>query len=120
ALPLVETITLGALAASPGRYGPVRLWGSVGFIAVVLAGGAWLDIAGANLVPQAMAAFAVAALLIAVFLPAGTPHAAPPPLAIAVSPAARALLAGGFCMALAHGALYAFFTLHLQRAGYSG
>ena len=28
--------------------------------------------------------------------------------------------AAGFCMALAHGALYAFFTLHLQREGYSG
>jgi PPP family 3-phenylpropionic acid transporter len=30
------------------------------------------------------------------------------------------LLGAGFCMAVAHGALYAFFTLHLQRQGYSG
>ena len=37
ALPLVEAITLGALAGQPGRYGPIRLWGSVGFIAAVLA-----------------------------------------------------------------------------------
>jgi MFS transporter, PPP family, 3-phenylpropionic acid transporter len=28
------------------------------------------------------------------------------------------LLACGFCMAAAHGTLYAFFTLHLERAGY--
>src|SRR5512145_2613230 len=51
ALPIVEAITLGSLAGQPGaqpgarlgRYGPIRLWGSVGFVAAVLAGGAWLD-----------------------------------------------------------------------------
>src|ERR671935_17256 len=31
---------------------------------------------------------------------------------------AGALLASGFCMAAAHGTLYAFLTLHLQRLGY--
>jgi PPP family 3-phenylpropionic acid transporter len=30
-----------------------------------------------------------------------------------------ALLCAGFCMAAAHGTLYAFLTLHLQREGYS-
>ena len=35
-------------------------------------------------------------------------------------PAASALLAAGFFMAVAHGVLYAFLTLHLQREGYSG
>src|SRR3989442_12407909 len=34
--------------------------------------------------------------------------------------AATLLLASGFCMAISHGTLYAFFTLHLQREGYSG
>src|SRR5207253_994754 len=48
ALPLVESITLASLAGTPGRYGPIRLWGSIGFIAVVLAGGAWLDFAPAS------------------------------------------------------------------------
>ena len=43
ALPLVDAITLGALAAQPGRYGVIRLWGSVGFIVAVLGGGAWLE-----------------------------------------------------------------------------
>ena len=32
-------ITLGSLAGQSGRYGPIRLWGSVAFLAVVLAGG---------------------------------------------------------------------------------
>src|SRR6266568_4514284 len=43
AIPLVEAITLGSLAGQAGRYGPIRLWGSLGFIAAVLGGGAWLD-----------------------------------------------------------------------------
>src|SRR5256885_12514901 len=40
ALPLVEAITLHALAGQSGRYGPIRLWGSIGFMAAVMAGGA--------------------------------------------------------------------------------
>jgi PPP family 3-phenylpropionic acid transporter len=119
ALPLVEAITLNSLGG-PAKYGPVRLWGSVGFIAVVLAGGAWLDLGSADIVPQAIAALALAALAMALGLPTGAPHATPLPLRVAIPPAARAILGAGFCMALAHGALYAFLTLHLQRLGYSG
>ena len=36
------------------------------------------------------------------------------------TPAMVALLGAGFCNAVAHGALYAFLSLHLERAGYSG
>jgi MFS transporter, PPP family, 3-phenylpropionic acid transporter len=43
ALPLVEATTLAALGAESGRYGPIRLWGSVGFIGAVLAGEALLE-----------------------------------------------------------------------------
>ena len=39
ALPLVEAITLRQLGSQPGKYGPIRLWGSIGFIAVVMGGG---------------------------------------------------------------------------------
>jgi PPP family 3-phenylpropionic acid transporter len=118
ALPLVETITLGALAGQPGRYGPIRLWGSVGFIAAVLAGGAWLDVAPVAALPWAMLGFALAALAVALSLPGGgaRAHAEPVPWRLD-GPVAR-LLACGFCMAAAHGTLYAFFTLHLERSGY--
>jgi PPP family 3-phenylpropionic acid transporter len=43
ALPLVEALTLRHLEGHAEHYGRVRLWGSVGFIAAVLATGAWLD-----------------------------------------------------------------------------
>ncbi len=42
-LPLVEALTLGHLAANPERYGRIRLWGSIGFIATVMGVGLLLD-----------------------------------------------------------------------------
>ena len=118
ALPLVEAITLGALAGQQGRYGPIRLWGSFGFIATVLAGGFWLDLHGAQVLPGAMAAFSLVSLTVALGLPRGTAHAPDAARSSVIGPPAVALLAAGFGMAAAHGALYAFFTLHLQREGY--
>jgi PPP family 3-phenylpropionic acid transporter len=118
ALPLVEAITLGALAGQPGRYGPIRLWGSVGFIAAVLAGGASLDVLPVRALPWGLLAFALVALAVALSLPSGggCPHAEPAPWRL--SGPISALLACGFCMAAAHGTLYVFFTLHLERLGY--
>src|SRR5262245_22066158 len=120
ALPLVEVIALAALADRPGRYGPVRLWGSIGFIVAVLGGGAWIDLGSVESLPGAMAVCALACLAVALCLPAGTTHAAHRPAPPALGRPAAALLGAGFCMTAAHGALYAFFTLHLQRLGYSG
>jgi len=120
ALPLVEVITLAALADRPGRYGPVRLWGSIGFIAAVLGGGAWIDLRSVESLPAVLAAGALACLAAALSLPGGAKHAAAKPAPLVVSRVAQALLASAFCMSAAHGALYAFFTLHLQREGYGG
>jgi len=119
-VPLVEAVTLGALAGQAGRYGPIRLWGSVGFIAMLLAGGAWLELHSVDLLPLAMTLCALAALAAALGLPSRSAQAAPPATRLRFSPAAKALLAAGFCMAAAHGALYTFLTLHLERAGYGG
>jgi PPP family 3-phenylpropionic acid transporter len=119
-LPLVEAITLGALADRPGRYGPIRVWGSIGFIAAVLGGGAWLDLRSVESLPTAMMLGALACLAAALALPSGGKHAAQKAAPLVIGRSAQALLAAGFCMSAAHGALYAFFTLHLQREGYSG
>ena len=119
ALPLVEAITLGVLAGRPGRYGPIRVWGSIGFIVAVLAGGEWLDRHAAATLPPALVLLGLASLVAALALPGRRVSVATPSLAFALPREARWLLACGFCMALAHGTLYAFLTLHLQRAGYS-
>ena len=120
ALPLVEAITLGSLAGQSGRYGPIRVWGSVGFIAVVLGGGAWLDRQPISTLPWALVVFMLATLLAALALPPGRTHATGQAKPLRLTPEIVALLATGFCNAVAHGALYAFLSLHLEREGYSG
>jgi PPP family 3-phenylpropionic acid transporter len=119
ALPLVEAITLKTLAGQAGRYGPIRLWGSIGFMGAVLAGGAWLDAHDVRFVPYALLVFALATLGASFALPTGSAHAAPPAARGPLTRSGAALLASALCMAVAHGTLYAFFTLHLQRLGYS-
>src|SRR5258706_5388952 len=120
ALPLVEAMTLGSLPDGPARYGPIRLWGSVGFIVVLLAGGWWLDLGVIGGLPLALAFLALRALGVAISLPRGAAHAAAHLARLSMPAGAIAVLGAGFCMAIAHGALYAFLTLHLQRQGYSG
>ncbi len=120
ALPIVEAVALASLAGRPGAYGPIRLWGSLGFIAVVLAGGAWLDAYPVRTLPWWVAAFGLASLAACAGLPERQVHAKFPETAVLrFSARIVHLLAAGFCMAAAHGVLYAFLTLHLQRLGYS-
>ena len=120
ALPLVEAITMRTLAGHSGRYGPIRLWGSIGFIIVVLAGGAWLDIGLAGVLPGAVVVCALACAAIGWTLPDARAHepldAAPAP----IGKGAVALLLSAFFVAVSHGTLYTFLTLHLQSLGYSG
>jgi PPP family 3-phenylpropionic acid transporter len=117
-MPLVEAATLAATEGRAGSYGPIRLWGSVGFIAAVLAGGAWLDAAPVALLPWALLAFALIALAVAFSLPSCGARAHEGSAAWRLNASMLRLLACGFCMAAAHGTLYVFFTLHLERSGY--
>jgi PPP family 3-phenylpropionic acid transporter len=118
ALPLVEAITLASLSQL-GRYGPIRLWGSVSFMAVVLAGGAWLDRQPVSTLPAVIVIFMAAALAIALLLPSVRRPAHSPAAPLRWTREVQMLLAGGFCMAASHGALYAFLSLHLEALGYS-
>lgn len=120
AMPLVESITLSSLAGQAGRYGPIRLWGSVGFILATLGGGAWLDYGTTSAVPPILMALSLASLAIALALPPGARRSRVVADAPLLAAPALALLAAGFCMAAAHGTLYTFLTVYLQRAGLSG
>jgi PPP family 3-phenylpropionic acid transporter len=87
---------------------------------VVLAGGLWLDYRPVSALPAAITLFMLAALAVALALPRTARHAAPQAGRLRFPPGAWPLLGAGFCMAVAHGAVYAFLTLHLEREGYSG
>jgi PPP family 3-phenylpropionic acid transporter len=120
ALPLVEAITLGALAGQSGRYGPIRLWGSIGFIAMVLAGGAWLDAGLTRVLPAAVVACALGAAVVGATLPSPNVHLPAERIGAPLSGSAFTLLASAFCVAASHGTLYTFLTLHLHSLGYGG
>ena len=76
-LPLADAYALRGLGERRRAYGPVRLWGSVSFIAANLAGGVLLELAGAgNLIWVLVAAQALTALT-ALFLVPQTPRVGP-------------------------------------------
>jgi len=124
AMPIVESLALSALGAQSGRYGPVRLWGSVSFILGVLLTGLWLDRAAPESLLVIIWVLALGALGAACILPARPLRAeatvdAPRFWTVLRRPAVVTLLAACFCMVVAHGALYAFYSIHLSHAGYS-
>lgn len=120
--PLLEATTFGHLRGRLERYGTIRLWGSVGFIAAVLAVGAALDRLGiAHLLWMLLAILAAAAAL-AWLLPAVGGER--PAGRVALWPVVRrpevaALLAACFLMSVAHGPLYVFFSIYLSELGFS-
>jgi PPP family 3-phenylpropionic acid transporter len=120
--PLTEALMLAEMRGDTSRYGRVRLWGSLGFIAAVMAAGVALDRLGVAALPWL--AGAVLALVLAQSLRireaprAGGPHTAPPLLAVLRKPAVIAFFAQAALMVGAHTSLYAFYSLYLERAGY--
>ena len=119
ALPLVEAITFARLGAQQGKYGPIRLWGSFGFIAMVLGAGAWLEVRPVATLSGVLLACALATLAVALLLPAASTPQVARRVPLQMPAGAVPLLGSGFLMSFAHGALYVFLTLHLQRLGYS-
>lgn len=121
-LPQFEATTLSHLGAHPQRYGLVRLWGSVGFILAVVAGG--LLFAGDRVaaVPLVLLAL-VGATAIAVWRvpspPAVPGRQEPQELGAALRrPWVLALLVVCVLQQAAFGPYYVFFTIYLDRLGY--
>jgi PPP family 3-phenylpropionic acid transporter len=122
-LPLVEATTLGALGGRIERYGPVRVWGSVGFIVSVMAVGSLLDRQPVAVLVPIVAGWMLLAALGALALPQVRPApaeaGAPGLQRVLREPRVAALFAACLCMSVAHGALYVFYSIYLVEAGYS-
>src|SRR5262245_40470262 len=123
ALPLVEATTLSHLGEETARYGRVRVWGSLGFIAAVVGVGHALDF----LRPDALLWIVLALMGCMLGFSWAVPDARTAPHAsddlafghILRRPAVIALIAASALMAAAHGPYYNFFTLYLVDHGYS-
>jgi len=121
-MPLVESITLASLKDRIERYGGIRLWGSVGFIASVLGVGWLLDrVAIGNLLWMLVVPLAATLFLACSLRDASDRGPAPhePIWAHAVRPEVLIVLAANVLMNIAHGPLYAFYSIYLAEVGYS-
>ena len=111
-------------ALNAGRYGRVRVWGSIGFILAVVGSGVALQGLGVQTFPWLVVALLALLLVAALRLPVVTEaahgsEAAPGALAVLRQPAVAWFFAGVFFTVLAHTSLYAFLSLYLVSLGYS-
>ena len=122
ALPLLEATTLTHLGDDTGRYGRIRVWGSIGFIAAVIGVGHLLDYVALAAVPLLVMAMMIGMLACAFLTPEApvVHHAGEMSVgSVMLRPDVIALIAAGAFMAAAHGPYYTFFSIHLVAQGYS-
>ena len=121
--PLSEALMLAEMRGDLSNYGKIRLWGSIGFILAVSGGGYLLEWYGVEAL-----LWLSGALLLLVVGAALRIRDVPHPIAAHDTPALWSVLrkpeVGSFflscaLMVAAHMALYGFYSLYLERAGYS-
>ena len=121
--PLSEALMLSEMRGDLSNYGKVRLWGSIGFIVAVTAGGYVLEWFGVG----ALLWFCVVLLLTVLGASLrirdvphpDTPHDTPRLWQVLRKPEVASFFLSAALMCGAHMALYAFYSLYLERAGYS-
>ena len=122
-LPLVEAGTMTVLRARMGVYGRIRLWGSVGFIAVVVAGGYLFDAFGVGLLEVVIVVLLSLTALTVFALPRDRSRPGPRQsgsmLAVLRQPGVAGMIAGFFLMQVAHAPYNTFYSIFLDESGYS-
>jgi PPP family 3-phenylpropionic acid transporter len=124
-MPLGETATIHALYKDNSfnkRYGRLRLWGSIGFIAMVLIAGELFQRKGIELYPYvgAVILFALAAITFCLHEPKMERRKMVKGelFTVLLNPDVRWFLVSGFFMIFAHASLYVFYSLYLSNLGY--
>jgi len=124
-MPLGESATVHALFKDNSfdkRYGRLRLWGSIGFIAMVLFAGELFQRKGIEL-------YSIVGAVILIFLALVTFRLHEPRVerrkmvkgelwSVLLNPDVRWFLLSGFFMIFAHAALYVFYSMYLADLGY--
>ncbi len=121
-LPLVEAMTLSHLGESIDAYGRIRLWGSIGFIVMVVGLGYALDYVPISWLPWAVLVVMLGIVAFARVIPeaASLPHASDhlPIWDVLKRPEVASLLAACLLMAVTHGPYYTFYSIYLVDHGY--
>jgi PPP family 3-phenylpropionic acid transporter len=122
ALPLLEATTLTHLGEETARYGAIRVWGSIGFIAAVVGVGHLLDYVSLSVVPVLVLAMMLGILVYSFLVPEAplVHHGGETSVGrVMFRPEVMALIGAGAFMSAAHGPYYTFFSIHLVGQGYS-
>lgn len=124
-MPQFEAITMSHLDERSDRYGRIRVWGSIGFIAVVSLYGVLIDRLGVATLPWLMLPL-LAGLLLSSFgnryahLPADSADAQPIAFRTRLKhPQVIAFFAAAFLAQISFGPYYTFFSIYLAEHGYS-
>jgi MFS transporter, PPP family, 3-phenylpropionic acid transporter len=123
-VPLTDAYALRGVAWYRQNYGPIRLWGSVGYIAATLAAGLIGGLVGAiNLIWIIAAIAGLAALTSFALAPSGPAGAGAleiaKPTALLRTPAFLAVMAGTALIQGSHSAYYVFSSISWQAFGMS-
>jgi PPP family 3-phenylpropionic acid transporter len=118
----LEAFTMDALAADKARYGHIRVWGSIGFVLIVIMIGWLIDRFAVRLIIFLILFGFVLQCAGALRMPQIVQ--APLPALAAETKGLRQgrfwlFLICGFFMLVSHGAYYGFFSIHLENLGYS-
>ncbi|MGD8934727.1 MAG: MFS transporter, partial [Gammaproteobacteria bacterium] len=121
-LPLFEAMTLNHLGDDEHKYSVVRLWGSLGFIMMVVLLGEYFDMTGISRAPAVILVLLGGILLVSLIVPErlsahqeGQAHI----LHVIRQPVVLAFLGVCFLMLMSHGPYYTFYSIYLENHGYS-
>ncbi len=123
-LPQFEVITLGYLGNNYSRYGQIRLWGSIGFMAAVVGLGWAFDLLPIDYLPLFILSFLLLIWLSSLSLKdvasKKTTLVGSGMLTIIKQPTVLCFLVASFLLQFSHGPYYTFYTLYLvENYGYS-
>ncbi len=121
-LPQFEAMTLNHLGDDTHHYSMVRLWGSLGFIVLVVLIGNLLEVYEADIIPLVVLLTFVVIALSSFIVPEklNIPHADHSPIwHVIKQPKVLAFIAVCFLMLCSHGPYYTFYTIYLEEQGYS-
>jgi len=121
-----DVLTLQFLGDQYAKYGRVRLWGSLGFVAAVLVAGKLFDIYELSALPHVI----IVGLLVASIIPwtlkepqiettEGKNHPSIVFVNVLKQPSTIAFLCAAILLQLSHAPYYTFFSIYLEGSGYS-
>ena len=118
----LEAFSMDVLGPRKRRYGTLRAWGSIGFIAVVLVMGQVLIHHPVQIILILILAGSTLQACCSLALPrpaSGTPRPVWHGFNALFQPRLWLFLGGAFLMLVSHGAYYGFFSIHLEQSGHA-